>query len=138
MGRHPRIAPAGMVFHVLNRAVNRKRLFESRADYEAFVGVLAAAKARCSLRLLSYCVMPNHWHLVVCPGDDRALSAFGHWLTLTHTHRWRASRGTTGQGPIYQGRFKAFPVESDSHFVTVCRYVERNALTASLVERAED
>ena len=60
------------------------------------------------------------------------------WLTLTHTQRWHAHHRTAGTGHVYQGRFKSFPVQSDEHFLTVCRYVERNALRANLVNRAED
>ena len=82
--------------------------------------------------------MPNHWHLVVWPQEDGELSRFTGWLTLTHTQRWHAHRQSTGSGHVYQGRFKSFPVQDDDHFYTVCRYVERNALRANLVKRAED
>jgi putative transposase len=81
--------------------------------------------------------MHNHWHLVVWPEEDGLLSRFVGWVTLTHTQRWHAHRGTTGSGHLYQGRFKSFPVQEDEHFYSVCRYVERNALRASLVKRAE-
>ena len=89
------------------------------------------------MRLLSYCVMPNHWHLVLWPRRDNELSAFVGWLTLTHTQRWHAHRQTSGAGHVYQGRFKSFLVQTDGHLLTVCRYVERNALHAGLVKRAE-
>jgi putative transposase len=89
------------------------------------------------MRLLAYCVMPNHWHLVVWPREDGELSRFMAWLTLTHTHRWHAHRHSAGSGHVYQGRFKSFPVQEDDHFYTLCRYVERNALRAHLVRRAE-
>ena len=56
---------------------------------------------------------------------------------MTHTQRWHAHHRTAGTGHLYQGRYKSFPVQSDDHFLTVCRYVERNALRANLVERAE-
>jgi putative transposase len=82
--------------------------------------------------------MGNHWHLVVWPREDDELSRFVGWLTLTHTQRWHAQRKSTGSGHLYQGRFKSFPVQYDGHFLTVCRYVERNALRANLVKRAED
>src|SRR5439155_3684164 len=59
------------------------------------------------------------------------------WLTVTHTQRWHAFHETSGSGPIYQGRFKSFAVQEDEHFLAVCRYVERNALRANLVRRAE-
>jgi putative transposase len=90
------------------------------------------------LRLLTFCLMPNHWHLVLWPQADGDLSGFMHRLTMTHTMRWHHAHDTLGTGPLYQGRFKSFPVETDEHFLTVCRYVERNALRANLAERPED
>src|SRR5712691_3295281 len=87
--------------------------------------------------LLSYVVMPNHWHLVVWPQHDGALGTYVQWLTVTHVRRWHAHHHTAGTGPIYQGRFKSFPIQEDDHFLTVCRYVERNPLRAALVQRAQ-
>src|SRR5437016_13622122 len=81
--------------------------------------------------------MPNHWHLVLWPQRDGELSEFLRWLTVTHTQRWHAHRHTAGTGPLYQGRFKSFPIQADDHLLAVCRYVERNALRAGLVPRAE-
>ena len=81
--------------------------------------------------------MPNHWHLVLRPRGDGDLSQFMRWLTVTHTQRWHAHHHTAGTGPVYQGRFKSFPVGRDEYFLTLCRYVERNALRANLVDRAE-
>jgi len=81
--------------------------------------------------------MPNHWHLVVWPRQDGELSEFAGWLTLTHTQRWHAHRQSAGSGHVYQGRFKSFPIQDDDHFYAVARYVERNALRANLVGRAE-
>ncbi len=66
------------------------------------------------------------------------MSTFIGWITLTHTQRYHTHRGTTGYGHVYQGRYKSFPVQDDDHFHVVCRYVQRNALTAKLVKRAED
>jgi putative transposase len=59
-------------------------------------------------------------------------------LTVTHVRRWHAHHHSAGTGPIYQGRFKSFPVQEDDHFYTLCRYVERNPLRANLVARAEN
>ena len=81
--------------------------------------------------------MPNHWHLVVWPVGDGDLSEYIRWLTVTHTQRWHAAHRTSGTGALYQGRFKSFPVQEDEHFLTVCRYVERNALRARLAGQAE-
>lgn len=138
MGRPPRAAEGGLIYHALNRANGRLALFEVDADYDAFLGVLAEAVTRHAVRLLAFCVMPNHFHLVLRPEADGELSRFMRWLTLTHTQRWHAYRQSAGTGHVYQGRFKSFPVQDDAHLVTVCRYVERNALRAGLVERAED
>jgi putative transposase len=126
------------VYHVLNRANGRSKIFKDQADYEAFDKVLAEAVARTEMRLLAYCVLPNHWHMIVWPRENAALSQFAGWLTLTHTQRWHARRRSAGSGHVYQGRFKSFPVQDDEHFYTVARYVERNALRANLVHRAEE
>jgi len=138
MGRPIRAADGGPVYHVLNRANARMTIFHKPDDYAAFERVLHEAVERTKTRLLAYCLLPNHWHLVVWPQADGELSRFTGWLTLTHTQRWHAHRHTTGSGHLYQGRFKSFPVQDDGHFFTVCRYVERNALRANLAERAED
>jgi len=128
------------VYHVLNRANGRLTLFRKQADYAAFERVAEEAHARQPLRILAYCMMPNHWHWVVWPeaGADRQVSEFFRWLTVTHTQRWHAHHHTSGSGHLYQGRFKSFPVESDEHLYSVLRYVERNPLRANLVGRAED
>lgn len=138
MPRPRRAAEGGLIYHALNRANARSAIFDDDGDYAAFERVLALAVARFDMRLLAYCVMPNHFHLLLWPREDGDLSRFMRWLTVTHTQRWHAHHGTAGTGHLYQGRFKSFPVQSDEHFLTVCRYVERNALRANLVERAED
>jgi len=127
----------GFVFHVLNRAVGRDTLFAKPGDYAAFEKVLRQAADVVSMRLLAYVAMPNHWHLVCWPEGDDDLSEYLRWVTVTHTQRWHACHHTSGTGPLYQGRFKSFPVQADEHFLTVCRYAERNPLRANLVDRAE-
>jgi putative transposase len=138
MPRRPRVSTAGLFFHVVNRAAKRSTLFETAEDYTAFEGVLASAVDRHRISLFAYCVMPNHWHLLLSANVDGALSRFMHWLTTTHARRWQIHRGLEGQGAVYQGRFKAIPIGDDHHFLWVCRYVERNPLRAALVNRAED
>ena len=137
MGRPKRADDGGLIYHVLNRANARMTIFEKGEDFEAFERVLQQAVDRYQMRLLAYSLMPNHWHLVVWPREDGQLSRFVGWLTLTHTQRWHAHRHSTGSGHVYQGRFKSFPVQDDEHFITVCRYVERNALRANLVKLAQ-
>src|SRR6202048_151807 len=126
MPRRLRHAVGGYVYHVLNRAVGRFKVFPKATDFDAFVRVLAEAHDWTPMRLLAYCVMSNHWHLVLWPRKDGELSEFMRWLTVTHTQRWHACHHTQGTGPLYQGRFKAFPIAEDDHLLTVMRYVERN------------
>ena len=139
MGRPKRSDEAGVVYHMLNRANRRATIFHKEEDYEAFERILTEALDRCSeLELFSYCLMPNHWHLVVRPTVDGEMSRFCQWLGLTHTQRYNAHYHTTGEGHLYQGRYKSFPVQDDDHFLTVCRYVERNARTAELCDAADE
>jgi putative transposase len=126
-----------MIFHVLNRGNDRRTIFESDGDYLAFLRVMSETAHEIPLRILAWCLMPNHWHLVLWPKEDGTLGRFMQRLTTTHVRRWRLHRHSVGQGHLYQGTYKSFPVESDEHFYTVCRYVERNALRAKLVKRAE-
>lgn len=122
MGRPPRITEPGVAYHLLNRRVMRLTIFEKDEDYAAFERVLAEGLDRPDApKLLAYCLMPNHWHLVGQAGEGTDLSTWMQWVTVTHTHRWHAHYHSTGEGPLYQGRFKSFPVQEDVHFLTLCR-----------------
>lgn len=138
MARRLRCSDSGFVYHVLNRAVGRATLFDGPKDYEAFETVLRQAWDRTGMRLVCFVLMPNHWHLVAWPERDGQLSEWAQWLTGTHVRRWHAHHRTVGTGPVYQGRFKSFPIQEDDHYLTVCRYVERNPLRAKLVRDAAD
>jgi len=133
-----RAGSGNVVFHVLNRGARRGQLFYQAADYCAFLRVLVEAQARIAVRILCFILMPNHWHLILWPEQDDDLTDFVQWFTMTHALRWHRAKGTPGTGAVYQGRFRAIPVQNDPHFLTVCRYVERNASRAGLVARAED
>ena len=135
MPRRPRLAAGDLAYHVLNRRVGRLSLFEKPADYVAFEKILAEAHTQTRIRIAAYCLMPNHWHLLLWPRHDGEISEVLRWITVTHTQRWHAHHHTAGTGPVYQGCFKSFPVQTDEHFLTVARYVERNALRAKLVGR---
>ncbi len=113
-------------------------MFRKDGDFEAFEKVLAEAVERSGgdVRLLTYCMMGNHWHLVLKTEADGALGPFMQWLTTTHAGRYRVAHKSVGDGALYQGRFKSFLIQSNEHLLTVCRYVERNAMRAGLVESA--
>ena len=137
MPRVGRAARGGGVYHVLNCGNGRMRLFHKEADYEAFLRLLVQVRQAVPVRLLAWCLMPNHWHLVLWPREDGELSKFMLRLGTAHVRRHHAHYHTSSGGHLYQGRFKSFPVQEDEHLLTVCRYVEANALRAKLVERAE-
>ena len=90
------------------------------------------------MRILAYCLMPNHWHLVLYPRRDKDLSEFMRWITTTHVRRLRVLTKSVGNGHLYQGSYKSFPVKKDKHLVDLIRYVEQNPLRAKLVLHAED
>jgi putative transposase len=138
MPRRPRSSSLTSFFHVINRSAGRQPIFLKRQDYRAFRNVLRTGLEKHPVRLVSYCVLPNHWHLIVGPVAPPQLTKLLHWVTTTHAVRWRKHRKTVGEGPVYQGRFKAIPIESMDALMRSCRYVERNALRAGLVARAQD
>jgi putative transposase len=137
MPRTNRLQPAGVVFHVLNRGNDRRELFSDAGDYEAFLKIMAEGLQHHRVALLAYCLMPNHWHLVLRPEADGDMGRFMQRLTVTHVRRWCEHRHAVGLGHLYQGTYKSFPVQDDAHFLAVCRYVERNPLRAGLVPAAK-
>jgi putative transposase len=138
MPRIERIKVGGYVYHVLNRANARACIFNKDKDYESFEAILEEAVAKFDMRLLSYSIMPNHWHLVLYPKKDGDLVKFMSWLTSTHTKKWHLEKNTIGEGHLYQGRYKSFICQNGNHFITLVNYVEQNALKARLVDRAEN
>ncbi|MDD5135411.1 MAG: transposase [Phycisphaerae bacterium] len=138
MPRAKRIIKANLVYHVMNRANGRLRIFKKDSDYKAFETVVASAIERFKVRLTGYCIMGNHWHFLLWPSHAEQLSEIMKWLTVTHTQRWHAAHNTYGCGHVYQGRFKSFPVGSDEHYLRVMRYIESNPLRAGLVKCSQD
>lgn len=126
------------VYHIINRANARVQIFDNDKDYQLFETILKEGKELFDMRILAYCIMPNHWHLVLYPKKDGDLSKFMGWITNTHTKRWHSIKQTIGQGHLYQGRYKSFLCQDDNHFLTLALYVERNARKANLVKDAED
>lgn len=135
----PRVARAsvgGICYHVINRGNAQATVFHTADDYRAFLAVLAEAVERVDPRVIGYCVMPNHFHFVLWPKGDGDMSRFMQWLLTAHVRRYHAVRGSSGH--LWQGRYKAFPIQEDDHLLTVLRYVERNPLRARLVRKAEN
>ena len=136
MPRTARASAGGVCYHVLNRGNGRADVFHSDGDYAAFLDLIAAASERLPMRVFGDVLMPNHFHLVLWPRGGGDLSCWMQWFMTSHVRRYHRQHG--GSGHIWQGRFKAFPIEQDEHLLTVLRYVERNPLRANLVNRAEN
>jgi putative transposase len=126
------------VYHVINRAAAQMKLFKCAKDYIAAQELLFELKLQIGIRLLAFCIMPNHWHFIIWPRSAAEMSRFLQSFTGTHAQRWRAAYLTTGRGCVYQGRYKAIPVQTERYFLNVCRYVERNPLRAHLVHGADE
>lgn len=122
----------------MNRANGKLRIFKKDLDFIAFENILAEGIDRFSMRLCGYCIMSNHWHILLWPHGDNDLTNFMRWITLTHTQRWHAAHGTTGTGHVYQSRFKSFPIQSNWRYLKVMQYIEANPLTAGIVKTAPD
>ena len=138
MPRQKRADEAGVIYHAINRGNARQKIFLKQEDYDAFIRVLAEGLEKYPVELFSFTLMPNHWHLVVRPQQDGQMGRLLRWVTATHSLRYHGHYRTRGEGHIYQSRFKSFPVQDDTHFYVLCRYVERNPLRANLVKHAED
>jgi len=137
MARQPRIDLGDYVYHVINRANRRAQLFHSDADYADFEYLLNEVRETHDMRILAYIIMPNHWHLLLYPKKDGDLGKALHWLTTSHVRRHHTRKETIGYGHLYQGTYKSFMVQNDTHLLTVLKYIERNAVRARLSKTAE-
>ena len=138
MPRTNRVAVGDTIYHALNRANGRQTIFSNDAEYQHFVDLLCDASDMIAMRILAYCIMPNHWHLVLYPRQDGDMGEYLRLVTTTHVRHRRVQTKTVGHGHLYQGTYKSFPVETDTYLVQLIRYVEQNPLRAKLVNRAEE
>jgi putative transposase len=140
MPRRPRHELRGIAFHVMNRAVRGTQLFRTSRDFEALAEIASEAleRSRHRVRIISYEVLSNHWHMGITCDRIADLAAFMHWMAGTHANRWAGAHKARGRGYVYQGRYKAVPVQTSTSLIRVCRYIERNALRKNLVAAAED
>jgi len=138
MPRNARTDVGGEIYHVINRANGRMGIFNEPDDYELFESLLLETKELIGMRILAYAIMPNHWHLILHPHKDGDLGMFMHRLSNAHTRKVHAKTKTNGTGHLYQGRYKSFIVDTDSYFLTLLKYVERNPVRAKLAKQCED
>ena len=135
----PRVARGladGHFYHVLNRGNGRQQVFHNDMDYQAFLDLLDEAKKRYPVTLFAYCLMPNHFHLLVQAEKGEALSRYMQWFMTSHVRRYHRRHGSSGH--VWQGRFKSFLVQGDAHLLAVARYIEGNPVRVGLAERSHD
>ena len=123
---------------MLNRAAGRKKLFDHDTDYAAFIRVLARTFEETPMRICAFCVMPNHWHLLLWPQEDGELARFMQKLTITHVRRWVEPRRRVGYGSVFRAATSRFPPKMMGTLRPYARYVERNPLRCGLVSNAQD
>lgn len=121
---------------MINRGNGRAEVFHKALDYQRFTEMMRQACERLPLRVVGWCLMPNHFHLVLWPFHDGDLSCWMQWLMTSHVRRYHRHYGSSGH--VWQGRFKAFPIQQDYHFLTVLRYVEQNPQRAGLIDKAQN
>nr|WP_066044493.1 transposase [Bathymodiolus septemdierum thioautotrophic gill symbiont] len=136
MPRIPRGQTQGGIYHIINRGNMRMQVFDDKEDYEFFLKLLQIGLQRENIELHAYCLMPNHFHLLLIPQSENSLSKFMQWVMTSHVRYYHKKNKTSGH--IWQGRFKSFIVEKDNYYLTLLRYIEANALRANLSKFAQD
>jgi len=131
MPRAPRPVADGLLYHALNRGNNREAVFFQAEDYLAFLKALGQTQHRYPFRLFGYCLMTNHFHLLLSPEPGQSISRILQSLSVAHTWHYHRAQGTVGH--IWQGRFKSPVIQDDDHALVVLRYLEANPLRAGMV-----
>jgi REP element-mobilizing transposase RayT len=141
MARRLRVEFPGAVYHVMARGNERREIFRDDEDRRRFLNALAEAVERFGLRLHAYCLMPNHYHLLLATPRANLSRAMG-WMQTTYTARFNARHRRRGH--LFQGRYKAQVVEADEYARWLVEYVHLNPVRPSqkahslAPERAEE
>lgn len=134
MARHTRILEPDLVRHVMSRGNGRMRIFLDDRDYRTFLRVLADVVMFFDVECWDYCIMPNHYHLMLCPRRPNLSIAVQH-LNGVYAMWWNAVHSNVGH--VFQGRFKDQIVQREGYLLALCRYIARNPMRAGLVEHPE-
>ena len=137
MPRENRIVPPGCVLHIVNRGNDKKIIFPEPLDYAAFLVLLREARERFDVELYAYCLMPNHFHLVVRAKDLDEISAYMHFVQREHACDLRKWYRSKGHGHVFQRRYWSRVIDGDGYLMTVMKYVEANPYRAGLIDPTE-
>ncbi|MBI3300228.1 MAG: transposase [Elusimicrobia bacterium] len=135
MARPPRIFVPGSVMHVISRGNRRQTVFEAEDEWGKFMEKLKEELSLPVADLLAYCLIPNHFHLLIRIFEESISRAIQASLT---SFAMRSNKAHDRVGHVFQGRFKAFPCHSDAHVQEVLRYIHRNPVRHGLVEKPSD
>lgn len=135
MARLARVVIPGVPHHITQRGNRREKVFFEDGDYALYLDLLADAAQRSGVAIWSYCLMPNHVHIVAVPSDDDGLRRTFRYVHRHYTGYINARMRTTGH--LWQGRFSSVAMD-EAHLVCALRYVAFNPVRARLVERADD
>ena len=131
MGRLPRPTGDDLIYHAINRGNNRADVLGPDGERDMFLGDLARTKARYPFALFGYCLMSNHFHLLLKPAPGQSISRILQSLTVAHTWRHHRRQGTSGH--VWQGRFRSPVIQDGDHLLVVLRYIEANPVRAAMV-----
>lgn len=131
MARTGRVLYDGAIYHIVNRGHNRQGLFRERADYIKFKEIVKQYTDRYKFKLSHYCIMTNHFHMVMQIVNAKDLSLIMKGLTQTYVNYHKRKYHTVGY--LFQGRYKSFVIEKDEYLLECARYIERNPLRAGIV-----
>lgn len=135
MPRKPRVEVEGGLYHVIARGNNRQTIFHTDEDHKKFLALLAAQKAKLPFYLYSYCLMSNHFHLLM----ERQAEAVGRIMQRVLTgYSQYYNRKYRKVGHVFQGRYKAVLCQSDKYLAELVRYIHLNPVRAKMVRKAEN
>ncbi len=132
MPRAGRLVKDNGVYHVLNRGHDRHKLFPSVQDFKEFKDIIARYKQKFEFELYHYCLMPNHFHLLlrIRRGDDLQLLMKG----MSQSHSFHYKRHYKLSGYLFQNRYKNIPITKDEYLMECGRYIERNPVRAGMMD----
>ena len=135
----PRIARGladNQIYHIINRGNRREVVFHDNYDYEKFLKLLIESKEKYAIKIYAYCLMPNHFHLVIYTKYADSLSQGMHWISSSSVRYYNKRYNISGH--LWQGRYKSFIVQEDSYLLVLLKYVEANPKRARIVKDCID
>jgi len=135
MPRPLRIQYPDAWYHVMNRGRRGEKIFENKEDYRSFVDLLEELSEVFNVNIAAYCLMSNHYHLLVQTPDTNLSRSMRH-LNSVYTQRYNRRHGSDGR--LFRGRYKSIVVESESYALELVRYIHRDPLEAGIVNTLQE